>query len=171
MITNGDNRMRMDLAQLIKEDLARVGIECLPTGVDFNTLVTSTRDDFRYEACLLGLGSGVPADPGNLSNFFLSSGVTHQWHPRQKSPASPVEKTIDQLYGQLTQQFDVAQRRATYGKISQTLNDACVLIWLPVLELKLPVSVRFGNVHPSPMPPRIHWNVETIYQKKGTPRT
>ena len=31
---------------------------------------------------------------------------------------------------------------------------------------RVPVSSRFGNVHPSPMPHRILWNSDRIFQKR-----
>ena len=54
--------------------------------------------------------------------------------------------------------------QALYREMAQTLNDECFLVWLPTLRMKLPVSARFGNVHPSPMPHRILWNSDRIFQ-------
>jgi hypothetical protein len=33
--------------------------------------------------------------------------------------------------------------------------------------MRIPVSRRFGNVHPSPMPHRILWNAEVLFVKSG----
>ena len=38
-------------------------------------------------------------------------------------------------------------------------------VWLPILNVKLPVSNRFGNVQPSVMAHRILWNIEQVYVK------
>jgi hypothetical protein len=51
--------------------------------------------------------------------------------------------------------------------MSQTLNDECLVVWLPTLLMRLPVSDRYGNVHPSPMPHRILWNADRIFQKSA----
>lgn len=59
MITNADNNMRKDMLNLVRDDLAKVGIRMIPSPVEFNTLITHTRNDFQYDACLLGLGSAV----------------------------------------------------------------------------------------------------------------
>src|SRR5258705_6968481 len=48
--TNGDNNVRMAMANFVKDDLAKVGIQVHPVGVDFNTLISNLRDDFDYEA-------------------------------------------------------------------------------------------------------------------------
>jgi hypothetical protein len=36
---------------------------------------------------------------------------------------------------------------------------------MPTLNIKLPVSDRFGNVQPSVLPHRILWNIEQVYVK------
>ncbi len=50
--------------------------------------------------------------------------------------------------------------------MAQALNDECFIVWLPTALMKIPVSDRFGNVHPSPMPHRILWNSQAIFQKR-----
>ena len=135
--------------------------------MDFNTLVSKTRSDHQYEACLLGLGSAVPADPGMGANFWKSSGLTHYWDMRQPDgkPDTPAEGRIDALFQKNIATADLAERKAAYHDMSQTLNDECFVVWLPTQLMRLPVSDRFGNVHPSPMPNRILWNSDRIFQK------
>jgi hypothetical protein len=38
-------------------------------------------------------------------------------------------------------------------------------VWLPIMNIKLPVSNRFGNIQPSVMAHRILWNIEQVYVK------
>ena len=59
--TNADNTMRKEMLALLKDDLAKVGIEITLDPVEFNTLVTHTRHDFQYDACLLGLEASPAA--------------------------------------------------------------------------------------------------------------
>src|SRR5262249_54126888 len=77
LICNGDNKLRQAVATLLQDDMAKVGIKFTPAGLDFNTMVTKLRNEFDYDACLQGLGSGVPADPGMGANFWKSSGLAH----------------------------------------------------------------------------------------------
>ena len=70
VIYNADNKIRDAMATLLQDDLAKVGIKLTPGGLDFNTLVTKTRHEYDYDACLLGLGSAVPCDPGMGANFW-----------------------------------------------------------------------------------------------------
>ena len=168
LIYNADNKLRAATAALIQDDLNKVGIKMVPSGVDFNTLVTKTRSYHQYEACLLGLGSAVPSDPGMGANFWKSTGITHYWDMKQPEgkPDTPAEARIDAAFQRNVGTPDLAGRKQAYHDMSQTLNDECFLVWLPTLELKIPVSDRYGNVHPSPMPHRILWNADRIFQKR-----
>jgi peptide/nickel transport system substrate-binding protein len=170
LLFNADNKLRAAMGTLVQDDLAKVGIRVIPTGLDFSTLVTRTRSDHQYEACMLGLGSAVPADPGMGANFWKSSGLSHYWDPKQPpgQPSTPAEARIDALFQEHVGTPDLARRRATFHDMSQVLNDQCFVIWLPTVLLKIPVSSRFGNVHPSPMPHRILWNADRIFQKRAS---
>ena len=51
--------------------------------LNFNALIDKTRHTYDYDALLLGLATGVPPAPMNGKNVYLSSGLTHYWHPNQ----------------------------------------------------------------------------------------
>lgn len=165
LIYNADNKLRQAIATLLQDDLAKVGIKLTPSGLDFNTLVTKTRNEYDYDACLLGLGSAVPSDPGMGPNFWKSSGLTHYWDVGQPRPDTRAEARIDSLFQVGLATTDLTARKAAYHQMAQILNDECFVIWLPTLDLRIPVSNRFGNVHPSPMPHRILWNSAVLYDK------
>ncbi len=168
LLFNGDNKLRAAMATLLQDDLAKVGIRLVPSGVDFNTLVSKTRSEYHYDACMMGLGSAVPADPAMGANFWKSTGITHYWDAKQPSGKTdtPAEDRMNALFQQHVSTTDLAARRASFHDMSQLLNDESFVVWLPAQELKIPVSARFGNVHPSPMPHRILWNADRIFEKR-----
>lgn len=170
MMTNASNRMRVDMLNLIKDDLRKVGIDMLPTPLDFNTLVTKFRSDFTYETALLGLGSAVPSDPGMGMNVWKSSGLTHYWNVKQERPSTPEEARIDALMEANVATLDVEERKRTFREVMAIVNDQAWVVWLPVMKMVLPVRSRFGNVDPSPMPHRILWNADVIFVKPGAGR-
>ena len=69
--TNSSNTTRIAMMNFIKADLAKVGINVNTSPVDFNTLITNLRDDFQYDAMLLGLQSGVP--PAMVLGWYVSN--------------------------------------------------------------------------------------------------
>jgi len=165
LIFNGDNKLRQAIATLLQDDLAKVGIKVTPSGLDFNTLITKSRHEYDYDACLLGLGSAVPSDPGMGPNFWRSSGLTHYWDAGQPHPETRAEARIDSVFQASISTTDLAARKAAYHQMSQIMNDECFVIWLPTIDLRIPVRSHFGNVHPSQMPHRILWNSAVLFDK------
>ena len=166
IVYNADSKLRQAVSTLLQDDLAKVGIKLTPTGLDFNTMITKTRHEFDYETCLGGLGSAVPSDPGMGPNFWRSSGLTHYWDIGQPKPETRAEARIDSLFQACVGTTDLAARKAAYHQMAQILNDECFVIWLPTLELKIPIRNRFGNVHASQMPHRILWNSAVLFDKR-----
>jgi len=164
--TNGDNLVRKGMLTLIRDDLARVGIDVVPAMVDLNTLTTNLREDFNYEAMLLGLGSAVPPDPVMYANFLSSKGASHYWNVRQAHPATPAEARIDALDAELAESGDEAVRMRAWKEIVRTLNDECFVVWLPSQKIMVPIRNRFGNVHPTVVPHRVLWNIDRVFVKQ-----
>ncbi len=163
--TNSDNRLRVGMANFIRDDLAKVGIRVVLTPVDFNTLITNLRDDYQYEVALLGLQTGVPPDPGMGQNVWRSSGRTHYWNPQQPKPETPEEARIDRLMDVIIGTPDLPQRQQAWRDVENIINDQAWIIWLPTQVAKLPLSNRFGNLHPSVIPHRLLWNIDRVYLK------
>jgi peptide/nickel transport system substrate-binding protein len=163
--TNASNLLRVSMMNFIRDDLAKIGIRVLPTPVDFNTLITSSRSDFRYDAILLGLQSGVPPTPANSQNVLRSTGETHFWFPRQQKPSTKEEARMDELLDVILSSRDTATQKSAYREVETLMNQQNWFIWLPILKVKVPISNRFGNLQPSIMAHRILWNIERVYVK------
>jgi peptide/nickel transport system substrate-binding protein len=163
--TNSDNTLRTSLANFIKDDLSKVGINVAIAPVDFNTLITNIQSDFQYDAILLGLQSGIPPDPGMMQNVYRSSGLTHFWNLRQVRAETPEEARIDKLMDEIVSSQDPNARKKAYKEVETIVNEQAWFIWLPIANQKVPVRNRFGNLQPSILPHRIIWNSESIYVK------
>ncbi len=166
--TNADNVTRMQMANFIKDDLAKVGIKCTPVGVDFNTLIVNLREDFQYDAGLLGLQTAVPPDPGMGQNVWRSSGLTHYWNIKQPHPETPQEAHIDDEMNALVATTDMTERKRAWGEVESTVQDQCWVVWLPTVKTKLPVRNKFGNLQPSVIPHRLLWNIDRVFVKPHT---
>ncbi len=160
---NSNNEIRIAMDNLIKDDLAHVGIRCTPVQEDFNALVSNLRSDFDYDAMSLGLGVGVPSDPGMYQNFLRSSGATHYWNMRQARPENPVEAAFDRLIEANIGTLEMPVRQRTYRQIQKLLNDQCLVVWLPVQIIRLPVRNGFGNLRPTVLTHRLLWNIDRVF--------
>jgi len=163
--TNSDNTLRIALANFVKDDLAKIGVNVVLAPADFNTIITNLRSDFQYEAILLGLQSGVPPDPGMMQNVYRSSGLTHFWNLTQPKPATAEEARIDRLMDDIISSQDQDARKKAYKEVESIVNEQAWFIWLPIANQKVPISNRFGNVQPSILPHRIIWNSDILFAK------
>ncbi len=160
---------RVQMANFVRDDLAKIGVQCLVSVVDFHVLIDHMRDNFDYDAILAGLTGAVPPDPGMVSNFYRSSAVSHFWNVRQPRPESPAEARLDSLFEEVLLPRSLAARRRISAQMDRVLMEQCWLIWLPTMKAELPVRNRFGNVHPSAVPHRLLWNIETVFVRpRGT---
>ncbi len=98
-------------------------------------------------------------------NFYRSSGLSHFWNTRQARPESRQEARLDSLFGELLRPAPLAARRRLSARLDEIVNDQCWVIWLPTMRIKLPVRDRFGNVHPTILPQRLLWNIQTVFVK------
>jgi len=164
--TNANSNVRVQLANFVRDDLAKVGIGCTLTPVDFNTMIGNIQDNFGYDAILGGLGSTIPPDPGMGPNFYLSSGSTHFWNMRQPHPETPQEALLDSLFESIVTIRDPVARKRISAAMDRILGEECWAIWLPVPRIKVPVRNRFGNLAPSSIRQRLLWNIETVFVKR-----
>jgi peptide/nickel transport system substrate-binding protein len=165
MKTNSDNTLRIGMANFVKDDLAKVGIKVALVPVDFNTLIVNLRNDFQYDAILLGLQSGVPPDPSNMQNVWRSRGQTHEWFMNQLKPDTPEEARIDELMDVIVTNLDLSARKRAYKEIETIANEQGWMVWLPIRQQKVPISNRFGNLQPSVLPHRLLWNIDRVFVK------
>lgn len=157
---------------LIQEDLAKVGIRCVPVGVEFGSLAANLLGDFQFDAVLFGFQAGSPPDPGMNQSLYKSSGIQHTWNVRQPKPETRAEAEIDSLLALNLSTDDMVVRKRTWSDIEQIMNRECFLIWLPTPRMKVPIRNGFGNVEPSVIPSRILWNAEAIFVRHaGASRT
>jgi peptide/nickel transport system substrate-binding protein len=167
MKTNADSDVRKSLAQRVAEDLAKVGIQVTVVPVQFNAMMTNLRQDFDYESMLLGIGAGIPPDPGQSRNIFHSTGLSHFWHIRQNRPDTPAEAEMDSLADAIARLSDDTVRHRIWRRIEAIMNQQNFFVWLPSQIIQVPVRNQFGNVHPQVVSHRILWNIERIFSKRA----
>ena len=88
---------------LVSDDLKKLGIHVIYQPIEFNTLIDKLYNTYDYDMRLYGIGSGSVVDPSGSMNVLKSSGFTHDWFPRQKTPSTEWEARIDHVDGRATQ--------------------------------------------------------------------
>jgi peptide/nickel transport system substrate-binding protein len=165
--TNTGNGAREKTAVLIAADLKAIGINVIFQPVEFNTLITKIDDTYDYDCILLGLAPGTGADPSDNMNVLKSSGYTHQWFPRQKSPSTDWEARLDYLMDAQMQTLDFDQRKKDFDEVQEILGEQVPMIFTVTPMYYAAIRADIGNVRPSALSSyRATWNAEELYFKK-----
>jgi peptide/nickel transport system substrate-binding protein len=163
LLTNAENQSRIETAGLVRKDLDSLGIDVVFTQVEFNALVSRLDATFDWDVVMLGLTGG--SEPHFGANVWISSGRTHEWYPRQKTPSTPWEGELDSLVSAGVRNVDTVVRKRAYDRLQAVVRDEQPMVYLGHPEYMTAVRDRFGNVDPTPLGGALH-DIEEIYVKK-----
>jgi peptide/nickel transport system substrate-binding protein len=165
--TNTGNGAREKAAVLIADDLKKLGISVIFQPIEFNTLITKIDDTYDYDCILMGLAPGSVADPSDGMNTVKSSGFTHEWFPREKTPSTDWEARLDQLMDAQMETLDYNERKRDYDEVQQILSEQVPMIFTVTPMYYAAIRPDVGNVRPTPLNGyRATWNAEELYFKK-----
>jgi peptide/nickel transport system substrate-binding protein len=164
--TNTGNGAREKTALLIQSDLKQLGFNVILQPIEFNTLVSKIDDTYDYDCILMGLAGGGTDPSGNM-NVVKSSGFTHQWFPRQKTPSTDWEARLDFLMDAQMKTLDFAERKKDFDEVQQILGEQMPMIFTVTPYFYAAARADIGNLRPTPLSSyRATWNVEELYFKK-----
>ena len=164
--TNTGNGAREKTALLIQSDLKQLGFNVILQPIEFNTLVSKINDSFDYDCILMGIGGGG-TDPSSSLNVITSTGFTHQWFPRQKTPSTDWEARLDHLMDAQMKTLDFAERKKIYDEVQQILGEQMPMIFTVTPYFYAGARADIGNLRPTPLSSyRATWNAEELYFKK-----
>ena len=133
--------------------------------VEQTAVSRAANETYEYEALLFGLTvSGI--EPTTYANFLLSSAATHQWQPKQKTPATEWEAKIDKLFAEQASESDVQKRAQVFNEIQQIMADESPVVPVVSRHIVAAVNTRIGNYAPSSIFPYSIWNVEELFVKQ-----
>jgi peptide/nickel transport system substrate-binding protein len=163
--TNIENNSRNKAAVLIQEDLRKLGFKVVFQPVEFNTLVHKIDDTHDYDCILMGLAGGG-ADPAFQANVIKSSGFTHQWFPRQKTPSTDWEARMDELMDAQMKTLDFAERKKDFDEVQEILSEEQPMIFTVTPYYYAAARADIGNLKPTALSYyRVSWNAEELYFK------
>jgi len=163
--TNTGNGQRQKMCLLIADDLQKLGMHVTFQPIEFNTLIDRLDNTFKFESVLLSEG-GSP-DPAFQMNILKSSGFSHSWFPRQKSPSTDWEARIDQLMDAQLKTLNYNERKKYYDEVQQILGEQQPEIYTVVPLYYAATRTDTGNVRVTAMDYyHATWNAEELYFKK-----
>ena len=167
ILTSASNADRTKMATLIADDLKQLGIRAQVVPLEFRSLLDRVNQTKDYDACVLGLAS-FDADPNSDINVWLSSGGTHLWNPAQAHPATSWEAEIDKLMEQQLVAKSFEERKKSYDRVQQILDENQPFIFLATPDILLGAKDNVGNFQPSVLEPYALWNVENLFWRNAS---
>lgn len=163
--TNSSNRERVQLATLLQDDLAKLGMEVQVVPLEFRSLVDRVTGSFDYEAGILGLGGGDP-DPNSTMNVWKSEGRSHLWQLGGKA-IFPFEDKLDSLMSRQMVERDVTRRRALLAEAQTLIEDEEPLIALVTPHVLVAARGDLERFAPSVLDPPTLWNAEVLFWRSA----
>jgi peptide/nickel transport system substrate-binding protein len=165
LIVPMESQPRVQMATVIQEDLARLGIKLQVAPIEFGQLSQRIAKNFDYDAALLGINVSEP-DPSSYTNFLRSSSSLHQWYPKQAKPATVWEARIDELVTIQARQTNRERRRALFGEIQSIIAEQLPVIPIVARHMTVAANQRVGNHRPSILTPYSLWNAEELFVRQ-----
>jgi peptide/nickel transport system substrate-binding protein len=149
------------IAAVIQQDLFALGIDLSIRQEEFRAVTSRIMTTGDYESALMLLD--FPVEPADIVNVLFSSGSLHMWNPRQKSPATPWEKRVDQLMWKQLRTLDHGQRFEIFQEVQRLLAEERPFI--PLVNKNILFAQRRGleNVRPANTFPFSLWNVWELF--------
>jgi peptide/nickel transport system substrate-binding protein len=162
--TSSSSNERTQMATIMQEDLARLGMRVRVVPLEFRSLLDRVLRSKDYDACVFGLGGGDP-DPIAQMNVLLTDGGLHLWNLSPGLRTEPWEQEIDRLMKAQLTTMRIAERKQIYDKVQDLVARYLPVIGLVSPNVLLAASKRVKNLRPAVMDDPVLWNAEAIYIK------
>lgn len=123
-----DNSISNDMASIIVDECAKVGIKVKTRSLDFQKLVEQLSSTYEWQSIIIGLGSNYWPTQG--SNVWPSKGNLHLWYPLQEKPATDWEARIDYLYNEGSYTIDHGKALKIWNEYQEIILEQCPIIYL-----------------------------------------
>lgn len=158
--TNAENNDRVAIGNLVRQDLAKLGMRVTFAPEAFNTLVGKLTGSFQWEAIIIALTGTL--DPHNGQNVWKSTGSLHMWWPKQEKPATDWEAEIDRLFDQAATTIDQNKRKGLYNRWQEIVAEQVPMVFFTTVLTQPAFRNTLANFSPAPL---AFFDVETIYYR------
>lgn len=142
-----DNTITNDIASIIVDECAKVGVTVRVRALDFQKIVEQLSSTYEWQSIIIGLGANYWPTQG--SNVWVSDGNLHLWYPLQEKPATEWEARIDYLYNEGSYTIDYEKAKKIWDEYQSILLEQCPVVYLVRPRSFVAISNRwdFSNVY------------------------
>lgn len=157
---NAGNSQHGQIATILQQDLARLGIRVQTVPLEFRSLVDRVMRTRDYDAAVMALAPG-DADPGPEMTVWLTSGRSHFWNLKPARPEA-WEQEIDSL---MRRQMTAGpeERRRMYDRVQEIAQREMPLICLASPNILTISKAGLRNVRKGLVPPYALDNAAELY--------
>lgn len=165
LIVAENETVRKQMATIMQEDLARLGIKVNVSPMEDKAFLEFIRKSLTYEAAIHG-ASPTDTDPTTMSGVLKTGGQQRFWFMNEKQAATEWEKKLDQLMEEQGFESEVNKRREKFNEAQRIFADQLPMIPLVVRHFVTGSKTNLGNYRSSVITPRSLWNVDELFWKK-----
>lgn len=162
ILVSSSNQQRTHMANLIQEDLKKLGMQVSVVPLEFRSFVQRVMQTHNYEIAVMGFASG-DTDPNGEMNFWLSSGSSHLWNLGQKKPATNWEAEIDVLMQKQLTARDPKARKKLYDRVQQIVAEQLPIVVIASPHILVGSKLKLKNFEPAILAPYALHNVEELF--------
>ncbi len=162
LLVQAENELRKQMATVMQQDFAKLGITMQVAPLETQAVMECWEKTFAYDAILMGL-TVTDTEPSSYSAFLQSDSASHQWAPRQATPATPWEKQINELALGQARESSLLQRQAQFREIQRLMAEQMPIIPIVSRHIISAAHQRLGNYRPSNIFPFSCWNSEELF--------
>ncbi|MCL2601011.1 MAG: ABC transporter substrate-binding protein [Treponema sp.] len=135
-----------DIAAIIVDELATIGVTVTPVPTDFQRLVAQLMSTFDWQTLMIGLTGGA-LFPTEGTNVWLSSGNLHMWHPFQETPYHDWEARKDWLFREGMFTYDPELAQPLWDEFQELMLYQMPLIWMARVHGFVAVNNRWSHAN------------------------
>ena len=163
IITNSNNFERIQIGNIIQNDLEKIGMKVNLLPIEFNTLVNKLSITKDWEGVIIGLTGGI--EPHGGKNVWKSNGQLHFWNFGNKRNYE-WEKEIDLLFEEGTKYLEKEKRKKIYDRWQFLVSEYLPLIYTANSNIIYGVRNKFENLKISAYGGVFH-NIEELKIKEN----
>jgi len=150
-------------AAVLRDDLKPFGLNVDVVTLEGNALVQQFLSA-KYDAVFFQF-SLTDTDPAMSADVWPSAGSEHFWNREQKTPATPWEARIDDLFRKQSSTTDPAERKRLFDDLQKVMVEHLPVITFATSRVFVASSSRLSKLTVTPglqVPPRLLWSPDTL---------